>query len=146
MRKCLQIKIKELKTDKTEHSFYVFGLVALSFIISMYIYKRNRNLLLKKYADKDDKEEPKNIMADGNVFEELVSLAKQNDSTFLTRFQEVYPKFIDNLLKIDPGLVSSELAFCAMIKLNFSSKEIAKQYIYSAQIGTTEKHRLRKKN
>lgn len=50
-------------------------------------------------------------MADGNVFEELVSLAKQNDSTFLTRFQEVYPKFIDNLLKIDQGLVSSELAF-----------------------------------
>ena len=64
-------------------------------------------------------------MADGNTFEELVVLAKQNDSTFLTRFQEVYPKFIDNLLKIDPGLVSSELAFCAMIKLNFSSKEIA---------------------
>ena len=83
-------------------------------------------LLLKKYADKDEQGEPKNIMADGNVFEELVVLAKQNDSTFLTRFQkEVYPKFIDNLLKIDPGLVSSELAFCAMIKLNFSSKEIA---------------------
>lgn len=145
IEKMLTDKDKELKTDKNRTFFYVFGLVALSFIISMYIYKRNRNLLLKKYADKDDKEEPKNIMADGNVFEELVSLAKQNDSTFLTRFQEVYPKFIDNLLKIDPGLVSSELAFCAMIKLNFSSKEIANNTFIQHKSVQQKKHRLRKK-
>ena len=40
-------KDKELKTDKNRTFLYVFGLVALSFIVSMYIYKRNRKLLLK---------------------------------------------------------------------------------------------------
>lgn len=47
IEKMLTDKDKELKTDKNRTFFYVFGLVALSFIISMYIYKRNRNLLLK---------------------------------------------------------------------------------------------------
>jgi DNA-binding CsgD family transcriptional regulator len=81
----------------------------------------------------------------GNIFDELVVLAKQNDSTFLTKFQELYPGFIDRLLEINPNLVSSELAFCAMIKLNFTSKEIANYTFIQHKSVQQKKHRLRKK-
>lgn len=148
IEKLLAAKDEEFKTDKNKIFLYIFLGVTLSFIISFYLYKRNRKLLLKKYAVKHDVKEAKgeaDKSAYGNIFDELVVLAKQNDSTFLTRFQELYPGFIDRLLEINPNLVSSELAFCAMIKLNFTSKEIANYTFIQHKSVQQKKHRLRKK-
>ncbi|MDV3928575.1 hypothetical protein CMT52_15835 [Elizabethkingia anophelis] len=58
-------------------------------------------------------------------FEEVIELAKKNDMVFFTKFTALYPDFVPALQKINPDLKRSELIFCAMLKLNFSSKEIA---------------------
>ncbi|WP_431612112.1 tetratricopeptide repeat protein [Chryseobacterium sp. 'Rf worker isolate 10'] len=80
-----------------------------------------------------------------NAFDEIVDLAKKDDSVFLTRFQEVYPDIIKKLLKINPQLQPSELKFCALLFLNFSSKDIATYTFVQHQSIQTRKSRIRKK-
>jgi hypothetical protein len=75
----------------------------------------------------------------------VVRLAKNNDPEFLTRFQEVYPNFFPKLLQIEPQLQNSELKFCALLFLNFSSKDIATYTFVQPQSIQTRKNRLRKK-
>ncbi|WP_407480571.1 tetratricopeptide repeat protein [Elizabethkingia meningoseptica] len=144
IEKLLSDRDKEFKMSKNKIFIYVFGLLALILVISVFIYRRDQQLLLKKYTLKKEETESKDHV-DNNVFDELVTLARQNDSTFLTRFQQVYPDFIDKLLEINPNLVNSELAFCAMVKLNFTSKEIAGYTFIQHKSVQQKKHRLRKK-
>lgn len=79
------------------------------------------------------------------AFEEVIRLAKNNDPQFLARFQEVYPDFIPGLLKIEPELQSTELKFCALLFLNFSTKDIAAYTFVQPQSVQTRKNRLRKR-
>ena len=80
-----------------------------------------------------------------HAFDEVVELARNNDPTFLPRFMEVYPEFTNNLLKEHPNLLPSELRLCAMVFLNFSSKEIAQYTFVTHRAVQTSKNRLRKK-
>lgn len=77
--------------------------------------------------------------------EEVIGLAKKNDSAFLLKFRELYPDFISALLKINPDLENSELAFCAMLKLRFSSKEIADYTFVQHKSVQQKKYRIRKR-
>lgn len=78
-------------------------------------------------------------------FEEIRELAINNDPLFLKRFTEVYSDFIRRILETHPGLLKSELSLCAMIFLNFSSKEIAEYTFIQHRSVQTNKSRLRKK-
>lgn len=78
-------------------------------------------------------------------FEEIRELAIHNDPLFLKRFTEVYSDFIRRILQKHPGLLKSELSLCAMIFLNFSSKEIAEYTFIQHRSVQTNKSRLRKK-
>lgn len=80
-----------------------------------------------------------------NAFEEIVELAKKNDSALLPRCMEVYPKFTRNLLARHPDLTNAELRLSVMIFLNFSSKEIAEYMYITHRSVQTNKSRLRKK-
>lgn len=73
------------------------------------------------------------------MFEDLINLAKNNDPQFWTRFQEAYPDFTSNLLKVNPSLKISELTFCAYLYLGFSTKEMA-NFTFRA-LKTIENHR-----
>ncbi|WP_414843946.1 tetratricopeptide repeat protein, partial [Chryseobacterium sp. IT-36CA2] len=79
-----------------------------------------------------------------NAFDEIVDLSKKDDPLFLTRFQEVYPDVIKKLLQINPQLQPSELKFCALLFLNFSSKDIATYTFVQHQSVQTRKNRIRK--
>ncbi|MHA7608032.1 tetratricopeptide repeat protein [Elizabethkingia meningoseptica] len=80
-----------------------------------------------------------------NRFAEVVDLAKKNDSLFLVKFQELYPDFVDQLLAINPKLEKSEINFCALIKLNFTSKEISTYLFIQYESVLQRKRRVRKK-
>ncbi|MCL1668177.1 hypothetical protein M2T82_08905 [Elizabethkingia ursingii] len=82
---------------------------------------------------------------EGNLFNEVIELAKTNDSQFLSRFQELYPEFIQKLKSLSPELETSEITFCAMIKLNFTSKEIANYTFVQHASVQQRKRRIRKK-
>ena len=101
----------------------LIGLVVGSYFLKQYLQKKNnekKNILKKKESEIVTLESKINI-----AFDEVISLAKSNSPIFLTRFKEVYPDFIDKIIEIYPSIQSSELTFCAYIRLNFSTKDIA---------------------
>lgn len=147
----INISIDHMLNDKAEESdgfqkkiyLYIGCIGILSLVIFILLYRHNRALRKKKNEFKSEALSLKSKINDS--FDELVGLAKKNDSTFLTRFQEIYPEFCPKLLEINPRLGASELAFCAMIKLNFTSKEIAEYTFIQHKSVQQKKHRLRKK-
>jgi len=136
-------KQKDLK-DKNHFLLYIiiagiFTTVIIFFYITRRINNKNKILNVKEV-------ETKNLSQKLNVaFEEVIQLAKNNDPEFLTRFQEVYPEFIPKLLEIEPQLLNTELKFCALLFLNFSTKDIAAYTFVQPQSIQTRKNRLRKK-
>lgn len=80
-----------------------------------------------------------------NNFTDLIALAKNNDAEFLALFNEIYPGFIASLKTINPKIRSSELEFCAMTFLNFSTKNIAQYTFVTVRAVQIRKNRLRKK-
>ncbi|QDO93319.1 hypothetical protein FNB79_04805 [Formosa sediminum] len=126
----------------------VFVFAVFLIIYNTYTYKaKKRRVLLEKETLLKQKElESKKLKQKLNeAFDEVDALAKTNDPSFLIRFQEVYPQVCENLLKINPKLVNTELSLCAMIWLNFSSKDIASFTNIQPRTVQTKKYRLRKK-
>ncbi len=80
-----------------------------------------------------------------DAFEEVIELARKNESSFLPRFREVYPEFSRSLLQQHPNLTNTELRLSAMIFLHFPSKEIAEYMFITHRSVQTSKSRLRKK-
>ncbi len=80
-----------------------------------------------------------------NAFEEVIDLAKKNETSFLPRFREVYPEFSTNLLTHHRDLTNNEFRLCALIFLQFPSKEIAEYMFITHRSVQTNKNRLRKK-
>jgi len=75
----------------------------------------------------------------------LTEMAMSNDPVFFTRYNEFDPMFRKNLLKIEPSVTAADLEFCAYIKLNFDTKEIARYCKLSVRAVESKKSRLRKK-
>ncbi len=69
----------------------------------------------------------------------------ENWNEFETRFVSINKKFYTKLTKKFPTLTSNDQRLCALIKLNFSSKEIAKLLSMSNESVHTTRSRLRKK-
>lgn len=79
------------------------------------------------------------------IQEEAMLLAKENSPEFLSKFKEAYPGFYQSILHIEPNLKNSELIFCAYLKLNFGTKEIATYTFVTPRAIQIRKNRLRKK-
>lgn len=118
--------------------------IIIYFIVTYRIWTRWRRKKRRMLAAKE-KEVSELKCKLGDSFEEVIKLAKENDSTFLSRFTMVYPEFTKNLLNAHPHLIESELWLCAMVFLNFSSKEIAQYAFITHRSVQTRKSRLRKK-
>ena len=119
-------------------------ILGLSFIFSLrlkkIVLKRNNieNKLLElennyKTSINDDK------------FQKLIELLKGNNPEFLIIFKELYPDFIKKIKTLDPNIKSSELSFCAMLYLNYSTKDISEITFVTVRAVQIRKNRLRKK-
>ncbi|WP_051891311.1 tetratricopeptide repeat protein [Chryseobacterium sp. JM1] len=140
--------ITETETDSEQHRSKVLLLCIVSvFILSlvaMYLWKTIKQLKEKRKMLKREAEQLKNQMHD-NSQEEVLELARKNDPSFLDSFREAYPGFIENVLAVNPELENSDLVFCAMLKLHFTSKEIASYTSVQPRSVQQKKYRLRKK-
>ncbi len=145
--------INNEKTSWYKSMFFIIaGIVAL-LIIKMYFtikyFKRYRREKRKRERTKFhllEKEKVLNQLESkvNDSFTELLELAKSNDSSFLSRFKEVYPNFYNKLSTHYPDMTSGQLKFCALLKLNFSTKEIAHFSHISVRSVEMKKSRLRK--
>lgn len=75
----------------------------------------------------------------------LLKLLNEDYNSFYIAFLEAYPDFSEKLLKINPALKFSDIEFCAYIKLNLETKQIAQFKKISTRAVEGKKYRIRKK-
>ncbi|MEW7401584.1 hypothetical protein AB2S31_15150 [Elizabethkingia anophelis] len=121
----------------------LFSLIFLA-LVCLFTYKQIKNLYNRRQQINNETIQLIKKSNDKSL-EDLIILAKQNDQVFITKFKEVYPDFYPKLLQIHPKLENSEFLFCALIKLNFSSKEIANYTGVLHSSVQQRKRRLRKR-
>lgn len=124
------------------------SIILFIFISSIFAYRKHVDI--KKHKDRiiEEYKEQTVILTrniEKNKFNELIKLAKANNSHFLILFEELYPQFISKLKVLDPKIRNSELSFCAMAYLNFSTKDIAEYTFVTVRAVEKRKSRLRKK-
>jgi len=71
--------------------------------------------------------------------------SNSNWKEFEARFTSINRSFYSNLKKHYPVLTQTDLRMCALVKLNFTSKDISKLLSISIESVHTSRHRLRKK-
>ena len=118
--------------------------LAVFLLLVLYSWRIIKLLRERKNTLRTESEKLKSKMNDKKQ-DELIELARSNHPEFLNLFKEAYPEFIQKLLYINPELENSELAFCAMLKLHFTSKEIANYTLIQHRTVQQKKYRIRKK-
>lgn len=108
-------------------------------IMIYYVWRKSRT---KQHDEENDTQ----AELTGDIYEEEIrDLAMKNDPLFLDRFRHTYPEFTRKLLQKHPTLLKSDFLLCAMVFLDFSSKEIATYTFLQHRSVQTKKGRLRKK-
>lgn len=126
----------------------IIGLLSLLLLVVLFFNKKSNdkktskvNELLQKKEEETQRLKQKLNESFGGV----VRLAKENSPEFFTRFQEVYPKFRNKLLQINPDLKITELTLCAYIYLGFNTKDIAEYTFKAEKTIRNNKHNIRKR-
>ncbi|WP_370896091.1 hypothetical protein [Chryseobacterium gossypii] len=137
---------KEESTERYLINILIYVLFfSLLLLILVYIFFKNYKRTKARNEQLAKEQEALKDKLKNDSFEELINLVKNNDPAFLERFRETYPGFVEKLLQINPKLSSSDLIFCAMLRLNFSSKEIASYTSVQHKSIQQKKYRIRKK-
>lgn len=76
--------------------------------------------------------------------ENLVKLAMNDDIAFIPKIKSSFPNLYDNLMEMNRTMTSEEFKLCALLKLGFTTKDIAEYNHISVRTVQTRKSRLRK--
>ncbi|WP_245949176.1 helix-turn-helix transcriptional regulator [Lutibacter citreus] len=131
----MQIKNEKLNQD-IDNKNRELGISTMSII--------RKNKLLTKIK----KELNKNKHIDNSIAIELIdnNLNDTKDWSFFEQaFKNVDKDFLEKIKNTHPDLTSNDLRFCAYLRLNLSSKEIASLLNISIKSVETKRYRLRKK-
>ena len=124
--------LEEKKVD------YYFALKRNSFKQVQIENLNNEVLYLKELLAKENFTE--------ETLEELINSIQLNDSVFIEKFDKLFPDFFDKLKGYTlSDLTLSDLKYCAMLKLGFTTKQIATYTDSSMKSVEGKKYRLRKK-
>jgi tetratricopeptide (TPR) repeat protein len=149
-------QILKLKDEESTTKVSRAGTIALNALLLLLVTvsfffwrsKHNRKILVQKEEALQETETINKELTDQigeNKFNILLDLAKSNNPEFLILFTELYPQFIHALKSFDANLRSTELEFCAMAFLNFTTKNIAEYTFVTIRAVQVRKNRLRKK-
>jgi DNA-binding CsgD family transcriptional regulator len=108
-----------------------------------------KNELIDQLQEELTKQQDKNISKKKMVSSAIDNLkkssAQQEWHEFQKEFDLVYEGFIEKLIKTYPDLTRQELKTCALLKLGFSTKEIANVLYITPKSVSNHRHRIRKK-
>lgn len=149
-------KIKyNLEAKKTKQTtLIIISLLVFITAIIIYLLKKSKsknqetiriteNLIKEKEIREQETHKLKQQI--NQAFDEVIQLAKDNNPSFYTRFQEVYPKFQSKMVKLNENLKPSELTFAAYVYLGFSTKEIADYTFKASKTIENNRYNFRKK-
>ncbi|WP_394676154.1 tetratricopeptide repeat protein [uncultured Sphingobacterium sp.] len=131
-------------------AFSIMAVLMLVIVITFFLgrSRHNRKVLAEKEGALQETENTNRALTEQigeNKFNNLVDLAKSNNPEFLILFSDLYPDFIKALKNLDANMRSTELEFCAMAFLNFSTKNISEYTFVTIRAVQVRKNRLRKK-
>jgi len=153
LHKIIEIeKIKQQEISKKKNKSLIFWVsVTLLFslftiFISVFLYRKrlhnNYEKLSQEYLENNNNNvEEINL----DIYNEIIELAKKEDASFMTSFNKVFPDFTNKLLEINPTLVKGEVEFCALLKLNLTTKKIAQFRNLQPRTVQNKKYQIRKK-
>lgn len=132
--------------------YILFVFISLSLLVGFLLIIRNKKSK-KELIEKDQvlnskalKIEELKEEIESNIFQEIIELAKSNSPEFLSLFAKGYPDFVEAMRELDPKIRSTELYFCALAYLNFSTKDIANYTFVTTRAVQMRKNRMRKKH
>ena len=131
--------------------YIVVGLISLTILLGIFLIIRNRiqtRRLMEKNQQLESKTEKIGLLEEeieSSIFQDIIELAKSNSPEFLPLFGEGYPEFVEAMKELDPNIRSTELYFCALAYLNFSTKDIAKFTFVTTRAVQVRRNRMRKK-
>lgn len=164
--KLIEELIISKQKDQKRKAYIIIILCTVTLLIAIFIfiykrrkYKRRINYketLIEETQKKITETEIQNIHlnrknehlareVEEKKFQELIDLAKNNNPEFLVLFSELYPNLIFRLKELNPRIRNSELAFCALAYLNFTTKDIAEYTFVAIATVHSRKNRFRKK-
>jgi tetratricopeptide (TPR) repeat protein len=134
---------KKIESAESKSNFLLI-ILGISFLITavfvyLYIKKQKKRNSFRKVENTQLKKKL------NTAFEEVTELAQTNSPNFLSRFIEVYPEFYNYLISTYPDLTNADLKLCALMKLDYSTKEIAEISYSSIRTVQNRKYKLRKK-
>ncbi len=139
--------IEEEESPKNKiiiHSMLTFFLVLLVGVgIGTKKFKRKKSNKAK--INKSEIAFEEDSLLKSKSYNNLINLALNNDPSFYLIFLEIYQDFGEKLLKINPMIKVSDIEFCAYIKVNLDTKQIAKLKKMSVRAVEGKKYRIRKK-
>ncbi|WP_293940031.1 helix-turn-helix transcriptional regulator [Sphingobacterium sp. UBA5996] len=118
------------------NGYFVF--IANNSIIELNEYKISANNIIAKLSRK------MNGLDQDSILQNISKLAMADDIAFLPKFKQVFPSFHDNLMSLNPNMTVDEFKFCALLKLGFTTKDIAICNNLAVRSVQTRKGRLRK--
>lgn len=124
--------------------------VIVNFLLFCYLIYKKELLLLKVYRSqvnqnvtlKNKIQERESAFVD---IDKLIPLAESGNASFFVAFSEVYPDFFLMLKNHRPILVLSEIHVCCYIRMNYTSKDIARFTRISVRSVESKKYRIKKK-
>jgi len=130
---------------------YLIISVSIGFLVVVMLYWRKKRLkfLLRNKQNEINKQREESVALIKDLqtqkYDELIFKARNNSPDFLIVFQEIFPVAIKNMKLKNPNVTASEICFCALAFLNFSTKEIAVIQNVTIRAVQVRKNRLRKK-
>lgn len=138
-----------------------FTVIAIIFACYFFLFRKKKTIEKETAADSFENrqedlmsneidthhslEEEQLSTTESQELSHVIVLAQKNDKSFHLKFLELYPRFNQQLLAIHPQLTNLDLEYCALIKLNFDTKEIAQFKNTSVNSVESRKYRIRKK-
>lgn len=132
-------------------AYIVLGLALLAVFLGLFMFSKNKlhkkNLMKKskQLVSTSEKIETLEEELESNIYQDIIELAKSNSPEFLPLFNKGYPEFVKAIKQLNPTIRSSELYFCALAYLNFSTKDIANYTFVTNRAVQVRRNRLRKK-
>lgn len=112
----------------------------------LYIYIKKVRVL-KQSSTKANAENLKSTVVENRetIDKTLIAITEKNPTEFITEFNTAYPYFKEKLTSISNNITDSEIEICAYLKLNLTTKDIARIKNLEPKTIQNRKYRIRKK-
>lgn len=137
-----EVKDKLLPVVKNNSDkIYVWIIIILLALVGIVLFIKNKRVSANQKETIMEIQDSRKEISIG----ELTEMALHNSSSFYINFLRIFPDLGSKLLKIDPTLKPSDIEFCAFLKLNLDTKQIAHSKKMTIRAVEAKKYRIRKR-